>query len=112
MKPEIKKYLFDIQEAISDIEEFTDGKEYDEYELSRLLQAAVERKFEIIGEALNRIKSVDSEFIEDITDYRRIIGFRNIIAHGYDVLESELVWTVIKKHLPILKKEVTEFINA
>lgn len=112
MKHEIKKLLFDINEASNDIENFVQGNEYFEFENSRLLQAAVERKFEIIGEALNRIKSIDSEFIENITDYRRIIGFRNIIAHGYDIIECEVVWAAIKNHLPILKQEVTHYINA
>jgi uncharacterized protein with HEPN domain len=79
---------------------------------NRLLQAAVERKFEIIGAALNRIKSVDSEFVENITAYRRIIGFRNIIAHGYDIVECEVVWATVKKHLPLLKQEVTYYIDV
>ncbi len=112
MKHEIKKLLFDINEAANDIENFVQDKEYFEFENNRLLQAAVERKFEIIGEALNRIKSIDSEFIENITDYRRIIGFRNMIAHGYDIIEFEIVWSAIKNHLPILKQEVIHYINA
>jgi len=111
MKHEIYKCLFDIREAISDIESFISDKDYDDYEQSSLLQAAVERKFEVIGEALNRIKILDSEFIENITDYRRIIGFRNVIAHGYDIVEGAMVWSVIKNRLPKLKEEVTKFLN-
>lgn len=112
MRIEIKKYLFDINAAIEDIEEFIAGKTYDEYVKSSLIQAAVERKFEIIGEALNRIKAIDSEFVENITDYRRIIGFRNIIAHGYDVIDSRLMWSVINNHLSKLKIEVALFMAS
>ncbi|MCI5135297.1 MAG: DUF86 domain-containing protein [Candidatus Electrothrix sp. AW2] len=112
MKREINKLLFDIQQAAEDIEQFTNNIDYSEFEKSNLIQAAVERKFEIIGEALNRIKRFDSEFIEKITDYRRIIGFRNIIAHGYDIIECEVIWAAAKKHLPILKQEVDEYINT
>lgn len=112
MKYEVNKCLYDIKEAISDIEKFIVDKEYTDYEQSELLQAAVERKFEIIGEALNRIKAIDPEFIENITGYQSIIGFRNVIAHGYDVVECRLVWTAIKNHLPILKKEVSSVIDA
>ena len=99
------------EKLYSDIESFISDKDYDDYEQSRLLQAAVERKFEVIGEALNRIKILDSEFIENITDYRRIIGFRNVIAHGYDIVEGAMVWSVIKNHLPKLNEEVTKFLN-
>ena len=106
------KLLFDIQQSALDIEQFIHGIEYSEFEKSNLLQAAVERKFGIIGEALNRIKRFDSEFIEKISDYRRIIGFRNIIAHGYDIIECEVIWAAAKKHLPILKQEVDEHINT
>ncbi|MBN1932649.1 MAG: DUF86 domain-containing protein [Desulfobacterales bacterium] len=101
-----------MREAAEDIENFIQDTDFRAFKSSRLLQAAVERKFEIIGEALNRIKSIDSEFVENITDYRRIISFRNIIAHGYVIIECEVVWAAVKNHLPILKQEVTYYLNA
>ncbi|MBF0117273.1 MAG: DUF86 domain-containing protein [Desulfobacterales bacterium] len=112
MRDEIKKHLFDISEAISDIEDFVADKEYVDYEESSLLQAAIERKFEIIGEALIRIRNIDSEFIENITDYRRIIGFRNVIAHGYDIIENNMVWSAIKNHVPKLKDDVKKLAHV
>ncbi len=112
MRHEIKKLLFDIHEAANDIENFVEGIEFSQFRSNKLLQAAVERKFEIIGEALNRIKAIDSEFIENIKDYRRIIGFRNIIAHGYDIIEFEVVWAAVKTHLPILKQDVKYYLGG
>jgi uncharacterized protein with HEPN domain len=107
MQLEIKKYLFDIEKAIEDIQEYTKDKKYDHFVDDTMLQAAVERKFEIIGEALNRIKTIDSEFIEQIKDYRKIIGFRNIIAHGYDIIDVKIIWDAIKFNLPKLKNNIS-----
>lgn len=104
MKNEVRKYLFDILEAVISIENFVGRMVLEDYLENELVQAAVERKFEIIGEALNRIKQNDSEFIEKIPEHHRIIGFRNIIVHGYDSIDQELVWAAIKNHLPRLKE--------
>ena len=112
MKSEIKKYLYDILEAAKDIENFVEKMNFSEYEKNSLLIAGVERKFEIIGEALNKIKSIDNKFIERISEHRRIIGFRNILAHGYDVIENKIVWDAIKIHLPLLKSEVENILNV
>lgn len=71
MERELKKLLFDIQEAGFAIKQFTHGKTLSDYETSDLLRSAVERKFEIIGEALNRIRQVDVEVLEEISNYRR-----------------------------------------
>ncbi len=60
MKLEIKKLLFDIIESDDDIANFIDNIEFNKFSESKLIQAAVERKFEIIGEALSRIKYLDS----------------------------------------------------
>ena len=112
MKAELKKYLFDIKEAACNIEDFVKGMEYSDYKGNALAQAAVERKFGIIGEALKRIKETDLEFIENIPEYDRIIGFRNILVHGYDVIDHEIVWAAIEKHLPKLKLKIVELLNT
>ena len=76
-----------------------------------MVQAAVERKFEIIGEAINRIKRLDASLVEAIPGYERIIGFRNIISHGYDIIDSEIVWNAIQEHLPTLISRVDALLN-
>ncbi len=106
MQLELKKYLFDILEAIKDIENFTKGLSYSDFNENGMAQAAAERKFEIIGEALNRIKYFESSVLNNISEHHRIIGFRNILAHGYDDVDNEIVWNAIKNHLPKLKKEI------
>ena len=106
MKPEIKKYLYDIKHAADLLEEFTAGKAFDDYEFDAMLCAAVEREFEIIGEAVNRIASMDDTVASRISQHRRIIAFRNMLIHGYADVDNRLVWGVIEANLPTLIKEV------
>ncbi len=77
-----------------------------------MAQAAVERKFEIIGEALNRISGSDAAILQRISDYQRIIGFRNVISHGYDVVDLEIVWDAVRNYLPVLIREVEELLTG
>ena len=72
--------IFNVEELLS----FVAGMSYEDYREDRKTQAAVERKFEIIGEALNRLSRINPELLSQITNYRSIISFRNILAHGYD----------------------------
>jgi len=60
---------------------------------------------------LSRIKRIDEELIERISEYRRIIGFRNILIHGYDMIDEAVVWKAVEIHLPVLTKEVKEVLQ-
>lgn len=106
MNDEIRKNFFDIIQAAEEIRTFVSGMNFTAYQNSPIAQRAVERDFEIIGEALNRIKVTDDEILENISEYRRIIGFRNILIHGYDIVDDIIVWKAIENHLPILEKEI------
>lgn len=105
MKDEAREHLEDILREAFDIKEFTSGISFEQYSKNRLLKAGVERKLEIIGEALNRIKSIDDS-LEKIREYRSIISFRNILAHGYDIVEDKVVWGIIENDLDILMADV------
>lgn len=83
--------LEDAANACRLILQFTENMTEAEYAADIKTQSAVERQFEIIGEALNRIKNIDAELLTKIDNWREIIGFRNVIAHGYDVVEHEIV---------------------
>ena len=112
MNDEVRKLLFDIMLASEDIINFTNGLNYSDFLENKMVQKAVEREFEIIGEALNRIKRINPEIMEDISEHHRIIGFRNILTHGYDVIDEKLVWDAVTIHLPILQKEIKKLIEA
>ncbi|MFB3879718.1 MAG: DUF86 domain-containing protein [Armatimonadota bacterium] len=88
------------------IADFVAGKELADYTADPLLRSAVERQFEVIGEALNRLVRTDSLVADQIAYTTRIIGFRNILVHGYDLVDHEVVWDVIETYLPLLRTEV------
>lgn len=111
MNDEIRKNLFDILQAAEEIRSFVHGMDYKAYQESPVTQRAIERDFEIIGEALNRIKKIDEEFLENISECHRIIGFRNILIHGYDNIDIIIVWKAVENHLPILEKEIQEILG-
>lgn len=92
MRLEAKKYLYDIQQAASRIADFTFGKQLDDYRRNAMVRSAVERQFEIIGEALAQLAKLDEKAVVRIGEHRRIIAFRNILIHGYTEVDDRLVW--------------------
>jgi uncharacterized protein with HEPN domain len=74
------------------------------YLKNKMLRRAIEREFEIIGEAMNRIDKLDSSI--KISAKVQIIGMRNRVIHSYDKVDDEIVWGTIIRHLPVLKAEV------
>ena len=112
MNDQVKKSLIDILQAAEEIRSFVRGMDFGAYRDSPVTQRAVERNFEIIGEALNRISKTDNELLSQVSEHRRIIGFRNILIHGYDVIDEAIVWNAVEKHLPILIRDVTKILNA
>ena len=110
MKTEVEKYLFDIREACLLLKEFTDGKTLDDYLSNTMLRSAVERQFEIIGEALNHALQHQPSLEEDITHARRIIGFRNRLIHGYSSVSDKVVWGVVEGSLPTLWSEISSLL--
>ena len=79
MKLEAKKYLYDIRQAVALLNEFTAGRSFADYERDAMLRSAVERKFEIIGEALSQLAKVDRATAARISGYQRVIAFRNVL---------------------------------
>jgi len=108
MPRDIRKICFDILQAVEELEEFTLDKSLANYQKDRMLKMAVERELEIIGEALKRMKSGFEDVFVRIRDGRKIIDFRNILAHGYDAISDEVVWSIIENNLSILKKEMQD----
>ena len=106
MQLESRKYLSDIQRAAGLVRRFTSGKILSDYQEDILLRSAVERQFEIIGEAMNKLAAIDEGTARQISNFQRIIAFRNILIHGYADVDDGLVWNVVETYLPQLIREV------
>ena len=112
MRLEAKKYLLDIQQAAALASEFVAGRTFADYQATAMLRAAVERQCEIIGEALAKLAKVDEPVAARISEYRRIIAFRNILIHGYAELDHRLVWDVVTTKVPTLTDEVSALLAS
>jgi uncharacterized protein with HEPN domain len=76
-----------------------------------MFRSAVERNLEIIGESLIRLDRVDPEICSQIDSYRKIIGLRKRLAHGYDTeIDHEKVWETIQNDLPQLRDQAAELL--
>lgn len=111
MDNDIKAWLYDILNAIMEIESFfTDQtKQFASYQADLRTKRAVERNVEIIGEAMNRILKRDETI--KITNSRKLVDVRNRIIHGYDSVSDDIIWGIVIRHLPILQAEVEKLLN-
>ncbi len=114
MDERIEKWLVDIVMFIDEIEEFhaENKNDFVKYRANTLLKRATERNLEIVGEAVNRILKADPSFETKITGSRAIIALRNQVAHAYDNITDEKIWSILLNHLPKLKEEVSVLLNA
>lgn len=106
MNPRTPKLLEDIRDAAAFIREVTAGVTLDEYAADRVLRQAVERSFEIIGEAVKRLAAADPQVAQALGAYPRIIAFRNVLIHGYDLVDHALVWSAVEQQIPQLLEAV------
>jgi uncharacterized protein with HEPN domain len=104
MRLETTKYLQDIRAAADLIAAFTAGKSFTDYAAEQMLRSAVERQFEIIGEAMGRLA-------ESIPRYRSIIAFRNVLIHGYASVDDRIVWGIVEGELPALRGKTAELLG-
>ena len=112
MDEAVLKYLEDVRMACEDVEQFFADypQRFDVFSNDRLMISAVERKVEIMGEAINRILKIEPDFV--IPNARAIIATRNRIIHSYEKVETEFLWCLIIRHIPSLKKDVDEIIAS
>ena len=110
MRLEAQKYLFDIQQAANRIARFCEGKNFADYRSDELLRSAVERQFEIMGEALSQLAKHDPKLAERIKDHRKIIAFRNILIHAYATVDDRIVWGVVEGDLPALRASLKQLL--
>jgi uncharacterized protein with HEPN domain len=105
-----KKRLYDMQQAAERIARFTNGRTFEEYVADDYFRSAVERQFEIIGEAMTRLRKDAPAVAARISNQNKISGFRNALIHGYDSIDHTISWNVIVTHLPVLRNEVRQLL--
>jgi|TARA_B100000315_G_scaffold86313_1_gene79101 uncharacterized protein with HEPN domain len=106
-----KMVLFDIFQGCNIIQSFIQNETLDSYQSDLKLRLAIEREFEIIGEALNRLSTINETLFDKITESRRIIGLRNQIAHGYDSVDHSILWHIATTKLSTLSAEVQKLLS-
>jgi|SRR5690349_15842226 len=112
MQPESKSLLHDVLSAAGALRSFTTGRTLAEYRGDEMLRSAVERKFEIIGEALNSLRKRDPATAAMLPEHRAAISFRNALIHGYSRIDDDVVWGVVTTQLEALERKVRELLGA
>lgn len=108
---ESRKYLWDALRRVDGVMRMTASRTFDDYLSNEMLRLAVERQLEVTGEALNQLSQRDPATAEQIPELRQIVAFRNILAHGYEGLDDDKVWSVVQNDLPALRRALARLLE-
>lgn len=111
MQHDSRAYLWDVRQAADAVLDFVAGIDLKTYTQAQVIHSAVERKFQIIGEALSQLSKADPAFAASIPDLPQIVAFRNVLIHGYAVVEHPRVWRIIQESLPPLRAKVAALLD-
>ena len=102
MRCETRTALLAAYNAAQDMQYHISGVGFLHYERERTIRAAVEREFEVIGEALNRVRRNDPDAFLLVQEHEGVIALRNVIAHGYDIIDNRRIWDFAQSMVPDL----------
>ncbi len=105
------KLLHDVLDSCRFLTEFSAGRTCEDLRNNRGFRSAVERELQIIGEAAMMLAKTSPEVAKRISEYQRIIRFRHILVHGYDVLDCDITWTIVCDKVPVLADEVEHLLR-
>lgn len=103
MKRDPRALLWDAREAADAIGMMVQGRSFADFDRDIMLRSAIERQFEIIGEALAQLARLDPALAARVPEHRDIIAFRNILIHGYAAIDRARVWRTVEQDLPPLR---------
>lgn len=106
MRRNPQKFMFDMLDSCRFLMELTKNEHVDKYKKDRVFRGAIERELQIIGEAMLQLQTISPVTAAGFTEHERIIGFRHVLVHGYHQLDPDVVWSVIRDKLPILRTEL------
>ena len=101
-----RAYLWDMRDAARNVSRFTAGASFAEYLADDMLRSAVERQMQNMGEALAQLARIDPALAARVRDHAQIIGFRNVLVHGYVTLNHRRVWDTLQTQLPGLQSDL------
>lgn len=112
MQRDLEAYFWDISHSIEQIQMYVSGISFEQYLANELIQSGVERKFEIIGEAIKQASQLFPGSLDSLPDLSRYAGFRDRLAHGYFNIRQQIVWDAIHIDLPLLYEAVKLLMNG
>ena len=108
---DLKKSVWDAWNACKTIQEYAAGYTWETYQADRIRRNAIERQFEILGEAFKRIDDAEPSFRECFDDVGVAIGMRNRLIHGYDRVNDVMVWDVVTENIPNLTTRLAAWLQ-
>lgn len=110
MKRELLDYIYDILDAIKEVEEFTQGMNFEGIARDKKTVNAVIRSLEVIGEAAKKIPvNVRKKYLN--VPWKRMAGMRDKLIHEYHGIDLEIIWTVVTEELPPVKSEIEKVLK-
>jgi uncharacterized protein with HEPN domain len=107
----MQQRLHDVLESCAAISGYIAGQDFDDYMQNDLVRDGVERRLEVIGEALNRARQLDPGIADRIPELQDVVGLRNRLAHGYESIDDRIIWDVVHDRLPALEIQVAVILN-
>ena len=111
MLPKSAKLLWDIQDSAAFILEATVGKSFNDFMDTTMLRLAVERQFEIVGEASRRLRDYDPGTAVRLLGLNEAIAVRNIVTHEYDEINYQTLWETVQTSLPKLRDSALKLLD-
>lgn len=105
-----RAYLWEAKQSADAIAEILAGRTFADYQADRILRWAVERQFQIAGEALRQLQKSAPDLAQQISSLAEAIAFRNVLVHGYAIVEDQIVWRTVQESLPALRDELTKLL--
>lgn len=111
MPHDLATYLWDADNAAALALAFIDGRQAADLDSDVLLRSALERQMQIVGEALAQVARLDPAYVSKIPDLPRIVGLRNILVHGYAVVDHRRLWDIATEELPPLRRLLRQLLD-
>jgi uncharacterized protein with HEPN domain len=111
LRPDSEAYLADVRAAGEHLVRLTADIGADALAGSSDLARLIERYREIVGEALRRLRDADEETFRTIRMGAAYVALRNVIAHGYDVINHEIILNTCRTELPLVLEDVQRLLE-